>query len=76
MDYAASGRVSDLCIVARLPPHWPELERFISPLSRTLLLTSVEEHELVEVDGLSAGAAATGPAAQDGLQQQHRLWQR
>jgi len=44
--------------------------------SRTLLLTSVEEHELVKVDGLPAGAAATGPAAQDGLQQQHRLRQR
>jgi hypothetical protein len=41
-----------------------------------LLLTSVEEHELVEVDGLLAGAAATGPAAQDGLQEQHRLRQR
>ena len=34
---------------------------------RTLLLTSVEERELVEVDGLLAGSAAAGPAAQDGL---------
>jgi hypothetical protein len=33
----------------------------------------MEEDELVEVDGLGAGAAAAGPAAQDGLQQQHRL---
>jgi hypothetical protein len=32
-----------------------------------LLLTSVEERELVEVDGLLTGAAAAGPAAQDGL---------
>jgi len=35
--------------------------------SRTLLLTLVEEDELVEIDGLSAGSAAAGPAAQDGL---------
>jgi len=35
--------------------------------SRTLLLALMEERELVEVDGLVAGAAATGPAAQDGL---------
>jgi len=34
MDYAASGRVLDLCIVARLPPRLPERERFISPLRR------------------------------------------
>jgi hypothetical protein len=44
--------------------------------SRTLLLTSCEELELVEVDVLVAGAAAVGPAAQDGLQEQHRLRQR
>ena len=43
--------------------------------SRTLLLTSVEEFELFEVDGLVAGAAAVGPAAQDGLQEQHGLRQ-
>jgi len=36
----------------------------------------MEEGELVEVDGLLAGAAAAGPAAQDGLKQQHRLRQR
>jgi hypothetical protein len=36
----------------------------------------MEERELVEVDGLLAGAAAAGPAAQDGLQEQHRLRQR
>ncbi len=41
--------------------------------SRTLLLTSVEEGELVEVDGLVTGSAAAGPAAQDGLEEQHRL---
>ena len=41
-----------------------------------MLLAAVEERELVEVDGLSAGAAAAGPAAQDGLQEQHRLRQR
>src|SRR5581483_428364 len=35
--------------------------------SRTLLLAPVEEWELVGVDGLAAGAAAAGPAAQDGL---------
>jgi hypothetical protein len=34
VDYAASGRVSDLCNVARLPPRSPERERFISPLRR------------------------------------------
>ena len=44
--------------------------------SRTLLLTSVEERELVEVDWLGAGAAAAGPTAQDGLEEQHRLRQR
>jgi hypothetical protein len=43
--------------------------------SRTLLLAAVEEGELVEVDGLTAGATAAGPAAQDGLQEQHRLRQ-
>src|SRR5207244_4577996 len=43
--------------------------------SRTLLLTTRDEGELVEVDLLVAGAAATGPAAQDGLEEQHRLRQ-
>jgi len=47
----------------------------VIPTSRTLLLTSCEELELVEVDVLVAGAAAVGPAAQDGLQEQHRLRQ-
>jgi hypothetical protein len=32
-----------------------------------LLLTVVEEGELVEVDGLVTGSAAAGPTAQDGL---------
>jgi hypothetical protein len=41
-----------------------------------LSLLLVEERELVEIDGLVAGAAAAGPAAQDGLQEQHRLRQR
>jgi hypothetical protein len=41
-----------------------------------LLLTAVEERELVEVDRLLAGSAAAGPAAQDGLEEQHRLRQR
>ena len=50
--------------------------RFARPPSSTLLLTSVEEVELFEVDGLVAGAAAVGPAAQDGLEEQHRLRQR
>jgi hypothetical protein len=36
----------------------------------------MEERELVEVDGLVAGAAAADPAAQDGLEEQHRLRQR
>jgi hypothetical protein len=40
-----------------------------------LLLTLAEERELAEVDELIAGAAAAGPAAKDGLQQQHRLRQ-
>jgi hypothetical protein len=40
-----------------------------------LLLTAWDEDELVEVDWLIAGAAAAGPAAQDGLQEQHRLRQ-
>ena len=43
------------------------------PVSRTLLLTSWEEDELVEVDGLMAGAAVAVPTAQEGLQEQHRL---
>jgi hypothetical protein len=37
------------------------------PTSTALLLPFVEEDELLEVDGLSAGSAAAGPAAQDGL---------
>jgi hypothetical protein len=44
--------------------------------SGTLLLTVMEDRELVEVDGLGAGAATAGPTAQDGLQEQHRLRQR
>jgi len=44
--------------------------------TRTLLLASREELELLEVDGLVAGAAAAGPTAQHGLQEQHRLRQR
>ena len=43
--------------------------------SRTLLLASAEERELLEIDGLSAGSAAAGPAAQEGLKEQHRLRQ-
>jgi hypothetical protein len=49
---------------------------FVRRSNRTLLLTLTEERQLVEVDGLVAGAAAAGPAAQDGLQEQHRLRQR
>jgi hypothetical protein len=41
-----------------------------------LLLTLMKERELVELDGLVAGAAAAGPATQDGLQEQHGLGQR
>jgi hypothetical protein len=44
--------------------------------SRTLLLTSGEEGELVQVDGLPAGAAVAVPTAQEGLQEQHRLRER
>jgi len=44
--------------------------------SRTLLLAAVDERELFEIDGLVAGSAAAGPAAEDGLQEQHRLGQR
>jgi hypothetical protein len=36
----------------------------------------MKEAQLLEVDGVTAGAAAAGPAAQDGLQEQHRLRQR
>jgi hypothetical protein len=36
----------------------------------------MEERELLKVDGLAAGSAATGPAAQDRLQQRQRLRQR
>src|SRR6516165_5691203 len=39
----------------------------VLPPSRTLLLASDWEFELVEVDGLVAGSARAGPAAQDGL---------
>src|SRR5437870_13347152 len=45
------------------------------PSSRTLLLTLMEERELVEVDGLVAGSAAAVPTAQHGLEEQHRLRQ-
>ena len=41
--------------------------------SRTLLLPSVEECELLKVYGLVAGSAAAVPTAHDGLQEQHRL---
>jgi hypothetical protein len=41
-----------------------------------LLLAAVEERELFEVDGLMAGSAAAGPAAEDGLQEQHGLRER
>ena len=44
--------------------------------SRTLLLTLMKERQLLEIDWLSAGAAAAGPAAQNGLEEQHRLRQR
>jgi hypothetical protein len=44
--------------------------------SSALLLTLVEERELVEVDELVTGSAAAGPTAQHGLQKQHRLRQR
>ncbi len=44
-------------------------------LNRTLLLAAWDEEELVEVDGLLAGSAAAGPAAEDGLEEQHRLRQ-
>jgi hypothetical protein len=41
--------------------------------SRTLLLPSVEERELLEVHGLSAGSAAAVPTAQQWLQELNRL---
>jgi hypothetical protein len=41
-----------------------------------LLLAPVEEGELLEVDGLLAGSASSGPAAEDGLQEQHGLRER
>lgn len=41
----------------------------------SLLFASGEEFELVEVDGLVAGSATAGPASQDGLHEQHRLWE-
>jgi hypothetical protein len=43
--------------------------------SSALLLALGEEAELVEVDGLAAGAAAAVPTLEDGLHQQHRLWE-
>jgi hypothetical protein len=55
---------------------WVAPRSIVGFLGRTLLLTLTEERQLVEVDGLVAGAAAAGPAAQDGLQEQHRLRQR
>ena len=48
----------------------------LTRLSRTLLLTLMKERQLLEIDWLSAGAAAAGPAAQNGLEEQHRLRQR
>jgi hypothetical protein len=36
----------------------------------------MEETQLLEINGVTTGAAAAGPAAQDGLQEQHRLRQR
>jgi hypothetical protein len=36
----------------------------------------MQEAQLLEIDGVTAGSAAAGPAAQDGLQEQHRLRQR
>ena len=36
----------------------------------------MKQHELVQIDGLVAGAAAAGPTVQHGLQEQHRLRQR
>src|SRR5262249_47297158 len=42
------------CVSVGAPPGYPAL-------------TLREEHELFEVDGLVAGAAAAGPAAQEGL---------
>jgi hypothetical protein len=41
-----------------------------------LLLPVVKEWELIQIDELLAGAAAAGPAAEDGLQEQHRPRQR
>ena len=38
-----------------------------------MLLPAGEEDELVEVDGLMAGAAVAVPTAQEGLQEQHCL---
>ncbi len=63
---------------ARLGPRRPRTHGpvFQGPPSRTLLLASGEEDELVEVDGLVAGAAVAVPTAQDGLQEQHRLRER
>ena len=36
--------------------------------NRTLLLPPREEHELVEIDSLTAGSAAAVPTAQQGLE--------
>jgi hypothetical protein len=38
-----------------------------------LLLAFTEQLEVFEVDGLVTGSAAAGPAAEDGLEEQHRL---
>ena len=60
-------RVSGELGAAHYSPSAVSLAETPNPPSRTLLLTSMEERELVELDGLLAGAAAAGPTAQDGL---------
>ena len=44
--------------------------------STALSLSSWEEGELGEVDWLVAGSAAAVPALEDGLEEEHRLWER
>ena len=51
--------------VTRLVPANHRLSH--QPSSSALLLASMEERELVEVDGLVAGSAAAGPTTQHGL---------